>query len=212
MNPKQLHYEALANTVIKNLEKRQIGGYYCSNIEEAEKKAFSWLTEHCTVSFGGSMTLEDTGMLTALRHDPNIRLIDRSTAGSPDEVKSVYHEALSADFYFTSANAITADGQIVNVDGTGNRVAAFIYGPEHVIVMAGMNKVVPTLEAALSRVHNTAAPMNCQRLHRATPCFATGVCTDCLSPDCICAQTVITRRSQVPGRIRVILIGEDLGY
>ena len=82
MNPKQLHYEALANTVIKNLEKRQIGGYYCSNVEEAEKKAFSWLTEHCTVSFGGSMTLEDTGMLTALRHDPNSNIL-RSGA-SPD--------------------------------------------------------------------------------------------------------------------------------
>lgn len=212
MNPKQMHYETLAHTIIKNLEKRRMEGCYCATVEEAEKKAFSYLTEGCTVSFGGSMTLEDTGMLTALRHDPNIRLIDRAAATSPEETKRMFHDALSADFYFMSTNAITVDGELVNIDGNGNRVAALIYGPEYVIVMAGMNKVSANVEEALSRVHSTATPMNCKRLNKKTPCSATGVCSDCLSPDCICNQVVITRRSGIEGRIKVILIGEELGY
>lgn len=212
MNPKQMHYETLANTVIKNLQKRRMEGCYCATVEEAEKKAFSYLTEGCTVSFGGSMTLEDTGMLTALRHDPGIHLIDRATATSPEETKKLFHDALSADFYFMSTNAITTDGELVNIDGNGNRVAALIYGPEYVIVMAGMNKVAANVEEALSRVHNTATPMNCKRLNKQTPCSTTGVCSDCLSPDCICNQVVITRRSGIEGRIKVILIGEELGY
>lgn len=212
MNPKEMHYETLANTIIKNLEKRQIEGCYCSTIEEAEKKAFSYLTPGCTVSYGGSMTLIDTGMLTALQHDPNITLLDRSTAKNIEETKKIYHDALSADFYFMSTNAITADGELVNIDGTGNRAAALIYGPENVIVMAGMNKVAANVEEALSRVHNTTAPMNCQRLSKTTPCSATGICADCLSPDCICNQVVVTRRSGIKNRIKVILIGEELGY
>lgn len=212
MNPKQSHYETLANTIIKNLAKRRIEGCYCATIEDAEKKAFSYLTENCTVSFGGSMTLEDTGMLTALRHDPNIHLIDRATASTPEEAKKMYHDALSADFYFMSTNAITVDGELVNIDGNGNRVAALIYGPENVIIMAGMNKVSANVEEALSRIHNTATPMNSHRLNKKTPCSATGVCADCLSPDCICNQVVITRRSGIEGRIKVILIGEELGY
>lgn len=212
MNPKKKHYEVLADTIIKNLRKRRMEGCYCPTVEEAEKKAFSYLTQNASVSFGGSMTLEDTDMLTALRHDPGIHLIDRSKAKTPEEIKQLYHEALSADFYFMSTNAITVEGELVNIDGTGNRVAALIYGPEHVIVMAGMNKVAANVDEALSRVHNTATPMNCQRLSKKTPCSVTGVCADCLSPDCICNQVVITRRSGVEGRIKVILIGEELGY
>lgn len=212
MNPKDKHYEALANTVIKNLEKRQIEACYCATIEDAEKKAFAYLTPGCTVSFGGSMTLDEIGMLTALRYDPNITLLDRATAATPEEAKDIFHKALSADFYFMSTNAITADGELVNIDGTGNRVAALIYGPENVIIMAGMNKIVPDVEEAVLRVHNTAAPMNCQRLDRNTPCASTGICADCLSSDCICNQVVITRRSGIPGRIKVILIGQEFGY
>ena len=207
---KSKYHETLAATVIKNLEKRQMEGYYCPTVEDAEKLAFSFLKDGQTVSFGGSMTLEDTGMLTALRHDPGITLLDRAQAKTPEETKKIYHDALSSDFYFMSTNAITKDGELVNIDG--NRVAALIYGPEHVIVMAGMNKVAANVDEALSRVHGTATPMNCKRLGKNTPCSATGVCSDCLSPDCICNQVVITRRSGIEGRIKVILIGEELGY
>ena len=212
MDSKKLHYEILADTIIKNLAKRRMEGCYCSTVEEAEKKAFSYLSDGCTVSYGGSMTLEETGMLTALRHNPNITLIDRATAKNPEETKKIYHDALSADFYFMSTNAITTDGELVNIDGTGNRVSALIYGPENVIVMAGMNKVAVNVDEALSRVRNIASPQNALRLSKKTPCTATGVCADCLSPDCICSQVVVTRRSGIENRIKVILIGEDLGY
>lgn len=211
-NPRQIYYEKQADTIIQNLQKRQIEGFYAPTVEDAEKKVFSYLTENSSVAFGGSMTLDETGLLTALRHDPNIRLIDRAAASTPEEVKQVYHDALSADFYLMSTNAITISGELVNIDGTGNRVAALIYGPEHVIILAGMNKVSANIEEAVSRVRNTATPINCERLHKNTPCAATGACADCLSPDCICNQIAITRRSGVPGRIKVILIGEALGY
>lgn len=210
--PRSMYYKTLADTVIKNLEKRRMEGFYFPTVEEAEKKIFSYFTEGCSVSFGGSMTLDETGMLTALRHDPNIRLIDRAAAKTPEETKKLYHEALHADFYLMSTNAITASGELVNIDGTGNRVAALIYGPENVIILAGMNKVAANVEEALSRVHNVATPMNCKRLNKNTPCAATGICADCLSPDCICNQVVITRRSGIAGRIKIILIGEELGY
>lgn len=212
MNPKQMHYETLAQTLIKNFKKRRIEACYCATAEEAKEKALSFLPAGCTAAFGGSMTLEETGTLAALRARGDITLLDRAAAKSPDEAKRLYHDALSADYYFMSANAITIDGELVNIDGTGNRVAALIYGPEHVIVMAGMNKISANVEEALSRVHNTATPMNCKRLGKNTPCAATGVCADCLSPDCICNQVVITRRSGIEGRIKVILIGEACGY
>lgn len=212
MNPKQSHYKALAATVIKNLEKRRMEGVYCDTIEEAKEKALSYLIPGCSVSFGGSMTLDETGILASLRERSDISLIDRAKATTPEETKKAFHDALSADYYFMSTNAITADGELVNIDGNGNRVAALIYGPEYVIVVAGMNKVVSNVEEAVSRVHNTATPMNCQRLGKKTPCAATGVCADCLSPDCICNQIVITRRSGLEKRIKVILVGEELGY
>ena len=111
-----------------------------------------------------------------------------------------------------STNAITTNGELVNIDGTGNRVAALIYGPETVIILAGMNKIAANVDEALSRVHNVATAQNCIRLGKKTPCAITGVCADCLSPDCICNQVVITRRSGIKGRIKVLLIGESFGY
>lgn len=212
MNPKQKHYETLANTITKNLAKRRMEGSYCATIEEAVAKAESYLTNGASVSFGGSVTLEETGMLNALRSNKSIQLIDRATATTPEESKKIMHNALSADFYFMSTNAITIDGELVNIDGNGNRLAALIYGPENVIIIAGMNKVAANVEEAISRVHAYAAPPNCQRLDRKTPCAATGVCGNCLSPDCICCHTVVTRFSRFENRIKVILVGEELGY
>lgn len=212
MDSKKMHYELLANTIIKNLAKRRMEGCYCPTAEEAKKKALSYLTPGCSVSYGGSMTLEETGMLHVLRHTPDITFLDRATAQNPEETKRIYHDALSADFYFMSTNAITTDGELVNIDGTGNRVSALIYGPEHVIVMAGMNKAAASVGEALSRVRNTASPQNALRLDKKTPCAVNGTCSDCLSPDCICSQVVVTRRSGILNRIKVILIGEELGY
>ncbi len=212
MTPTERYYEQLAKTTMKNLEKRQIEAHYCSNSAQAVTLASELVQPDSVVSFGGSMTLAETGMLDALRNRTDLTLLDRSKAGSEEEVREIYHKALSSDYFFMSSNAISATGHLVNIDGTGNRLAALIYGPSNVIILAGMNKVTPTLEEAISRVRHTASPINAVRLDRDTPCTLSGTCSDCLSPDCICAQTVITRRSNIPNRIKVILIGEQLGF
>lgn len=206
------YYQITANSVIANMKKRQINGYYCATSKEAITLANQLIKDAKTVSYGGSMTLTETGMMTALKENPKIQLIDRSLAKTPEETQQMYHDALSCDAYFMSSNAITHSGELVNIDGTGNRLAALIYGPKKVIILAGMNKVCPNETEALSRVHNVATPQNCIRLNKKTPCAATGACMDCLSPDCICNQVVITRRSGDASRIHVILIGENLGY
>lgn len=212
MEPKQSFYETQAKTIIKQLEKRRMEGRYCPTREDAVKTAMALTAADTAVSFGGSMTLAETGILDALRQRDDIRLIDRSLAKTPEEIKQAYRSSFSAHTYFMSTNAITLDGQLVNVDGNGNRVAALIYGPDQVIVVAGMNKVAATIDDALRRVRNIASPPNCIRLHKNTPCAATGMCAECLGDDCICSQTVITRRSGIVGRIKILLVGEELGY
>ena len=211
MNFKKEYYKNLANTVLKGFEKRFMEGYYCDSSEEAKKLALSLVSEGSTVSFGGSVTLDETGVLTELRAREDITLFDRATATTPEENKKIMHEALSCDYYFMSSNAITTDGELVNIDGNGNRVAALIYGPENVIIIAGMNKIVRNVEEGISRTRNVAAPPNCIRLNKNTPCAANGVCGNCLK-ETICDQIVITRASRVPNRIKVILVGEELGF
>lgn len=212
MGVREQYNEKLAETVIRNLEKRQMAAFYCPSAAEARDMALAFVKEGNSVSFGGSMTLEETGILEALRNRGDIRLIDRANARNAQEMKQVYRDALSADCYFMSTNALTEDGELVNIDGNGNRLAALIYGPDQVIIVTGLNKVVPTVEDAVRRVRHTATPLNCIRLNRNTPCASTGTCADCLAPDCICNQVVITRRSGNPDRIKVILVGEALGY
>ncbi len=212
MTPSETYYENLAKTTMKNLEKRHFECHYCKTAQEAVKLASELVPSDSTVSFGGSMTLAESGMADILKQRSDITLLDRSKAGSPEEVKEIYHKSLNADYYFMSSNAITVEGELVNIDGTGNRVGALIYGPEHVIILSGMNKISPSLKEAVSRVKNVASPLNANRLSRNTPCAATGLCSDCLSPDCICSHTVITRKSAPEKRIKIILIGEPLGY
>ena len=211
MNPKKTYYKNLAQTIIKGMEKRHMEAYYCETCEEAKALALSLVPAESTVSFGGSVTLNETGVLTALRERNDITMYDRDTANGPEEMKKIMHDALSCDYYFMSSNAITHDGELVNIDGNGNRVAALIYGPENVIVIAGMNKVVKTVDEGIDRTRNVAAPPNCVRLNKNTPCAANGVCGNCLA-DTICDQIVITRASRVPKRLKVILVGEELGF
>ena len=206
------YYEKLAATVISNLNKRQIEGHYCPTSRDAVKMALSLLPQNASVGFGGSVTLTQTGMLDALKAEPSIRLLDREAAKTAEEKEEIFRSHFHTDAYFMSSNAITTDGELVNIDGSGNRVAALIFGPKEVIILAGMNKIVPSVEEAVNRVRNTATPPNCIRLDKQTPCAATGTCGNCLSPDCICNQIVVTRRSGKPGRIKVLLIGETLGF
>lgn len=209
--PKTNFYEVQAATIIKNLAKRNMDGYYCPDAASAVTLALSLIPEGSSIGWGGSMTLNETGLMDALKEHA-YTLIDRSTASTPEECQQIYAKTVLADYYLMSTNAITLDGQLVNIDGTGNRVACLIHGPEHVLVLAGMNKVCTDVESAMKRVKNCAAPPNTVRLSCKTPCAVTGTCGDCLSPETICCQEVVTRYSRIPGRITVILIGEEYGY
>lgn len=211
MTPKQKYYENVAATIIQNLEKRQMEGYYCQTAADAVQKALELMPEGSSVSWGGSRTLDEIGMRDALRLG-NYQVINRESARGSEEERKMYGEICCSDFFLMSTNAITLDGELVNIDGRANRVAFLCFGPENVVILAGMNKIVSDVESGLKRVRNIAAPPNTVRLNKNTPCAVTGKCGDCLSPDCICSQIVITRRSGTPGRIKVILIGEELGF
>lgn len=211
MSPKEQYYENLANTVMKNLNKRGFESCYAATKEEALKKAVSYLKKGTTAAFGGSMTLAEIGFPEALKAS-EATFLDRFAGKTDAERDEIFSKIAVCDYYFMSTNAITIDGQLVNIDGTGNRIASLIHGPKNVIIITGMNKVCPDVESAYQRVKLSAAPPNTVRLNKNTPCAMTGKCGDCLSPDCICTHTVITRRSNIPNRIKIILVGEELGY
>lgn len=211
MSPKEIANQNLANTIIKNMAKKNMEGYYCATSAEAVEKALSLMPEGASVTWGGSMTLTECGLMDALK-TANYELIDRDTAKTPEDSRLMYAKQVMADYYLMSSNAITIDGELLNIDGRANRVSCLCWGPQNVIIIAGMNKVCSDVESAVQRVRNFAAPPNCVRLNRNTPCTQTGKCGDCYSPDCICSQVLITRRSSTPNRIKVILVGEELGY
>ena len=209
--PKERYYENVANTIIKNMEKRQIEGYYCPDKKSALKKALELIPKGASIGWGGSVTLSETGLMDAIQNG-DYKIIDRDTAKNLEEQRKIYGEICMSDVFLMGTNAITLDGELINIDGRGNRVSFLCYGPQNVIILAGMNKVVTDIDSGLKRVRNIASPPNTIRLNRKTPCAITGKCEDCYSPDCICGQFVVTRRSGVPNRIKVILIGEELGY
>lgn len=211
MSAKKTYYENLADSLIEKFNKRGIEGYYCDNGEEALLMAKRFLTPGCSISWGGSQTIEEIGLLSEL-HNSDYILYDRSTAHTPEEKSLMYSKIVTSDYYFMSSNAITLDGQLVNIDGAGNRVACLITGPKNVIIIAGMNKIVTDVNTGIERVRNMASPPNTVRLDLDTPCAELGRCTNCLVEDCICCEIVITRKSRIPGRIKVILVGEVLGY
>ncbi|MDY4835012.1 MAG: lactate utilization protein [Frisingicoccus sp.] len=211
MNPKKKFYETAAETLIKNLDKRGMEAYYVDNKDDALKMALRFVTPGSSVSWGGSMSINEIGLIPALKAW-DCTVLDRSVPKTEEEKKEFFGKVAVCDYYFMSTNAITMDGELVNIDGTGNRVASLIFGPSNVVIIAGMNKVADNLESAVDRARNTAAPMNTIRLDRKTPCTQVGRCMDCMSPDCICNQFVVTRRSTPAGRIKIILVGEELGY
>ncbi len=211
MSAKTTYYENLADSLIGKFNKRGIEGYYCENADEALLMAKRFLTPGCSISWGGSETLEEIGLIDYLKESDYI-LYDRHTAKTPEESTMMYSKIVTADYFFMSSNAITLDGQLVNIDGRGNRVACLITGPKNVIIIAGMNKIVTDVDTGIERVRNMAAPPNNIRLNKKTPCAESGKCANCLVDDCICCEIVITRKSQIPGRIKVILVGEELGY
>lgn len=206
-----LRNQLLGETLVKKLTQRGFGAYYCADKNAALAKALELIPTEDVVSWGGSVTIKEVGLLEAIkRRNP---VIDRDTAADAVEKTELMRRALLCDTYLMSANAISKDGQLVNIDGNGNRVAALIYGPKQVIVIAGMNKVAGTLEGALDRARNVAAPINAARFAGLpTPCAKTGACAECALAQSICSQVVITRTCRAPQRIKVILVGESLGF
>lgn len=192
------------------LNKRHFEAYYVSNKEDAVAKVLELIPKNHSVAWGGTMTMDQLGLKEKLSA-AGYSLIDRDAAKSPEEREEVMHKALNCGSFIMSSNAITEDGQLFNIDGKGNRVAALIYGPENVIIIAGMNKVVQDMDAAYDRVRGYAAPANAQRFDLDTPCKKIGECADCLSASTICTQFVQTRICKPAGRIKVVLIGEELG-
>jgi L-lactate utilization protein LutB len=211
MTPQEQRNELLAKTIIKNLKRRHIEGFYCPSGEEAVKKVSELIADGSTVTWGGTMTVRDLGIPEHLKSRGTLEVIDRDLAETLEERQAMYLRAFSADVYLSSANAISEDGVIVNIDGAGNRVAAITWGPKKVIFVIGLNKVTQTVEAALSRARGTASPINSARFDIKTPCKADGVCHNCNSPECICNYVHFLRNSP-KGRHTVILVGENLGY
>ena len=205
------YYAKRGEVLVQNLKKRHFDAYYCDTKEQALEKALKLIPENAVVGWGGAMTCQQIGLMDAMRSG-SYRVIDRDKCTTPEERDNAYKDCFRADVFLTGANALSLDGQMVNIDGNGNRVGAICYGPDTVLVVAGMNKVEDTLEAAITRARTVAAPLNKQRFPNQTPCEVTGTCGDCKSEGCICNQILVTRHCRPAGRIKFILVGEDLGF
>ena len=199
--------ELLAQTVIKGLKSRNMSGYYAADKEEAVKLALELIPEGSSIAMGGCMSAQEIGLIQVLE-DGNYNYIDRAKLAPREGLLDAY----DADIFLSSANAITSDGIMVNIDGNSNRVSCIAQGPRKVVFIVGMNKVCPDLDDAMKRARNVAAPANAQRFDVKTPCKETGKCFDCKSPDTICCQFLITRYSRHEGRIHVILVNDNLGF
>ncbi|NCB92525.1 MAG: lactate utilization protein [Clostridia bacterium] len=211
MSFKSESFSQAAQTVSKRMEARGFSCFYCEDKAAIAAKINELMPSGSSVTWGGSESLVEAGIIDMV-HSRDYEVIDRKSASTPEEARALYGRIVCADYFLTSTNAFTLDGELVNVDGNGNRVACLISGPSHVIVVASMNKLCVNVGDAIRRIHTHAAPPNAIRVGANTPCSKTGICADCLSPDCICCQTVVTRKSRQPGRIIVILTGEPLGF
>lgn len=210
---KAVFYKNQATSIINKLKARKMEGYYCENMEEAKTLLLDLIAKggtKKTISYGGSMTIDDSDIKDRIV-DAGHELIIRENYKTPEEIKECKAKTVNSDVFLMSTNAITLDGELINIDGRGNRVSYLIYGPDEVIIVAGMNKVVSNVDDGIRRVRNFATPPNTVRLERNTPCATTGQCANCLA-ESICCQIVVTRVSMIPNRIKVILVGEELGY
>ena len=200
--------ELLAQKVIKGLASRNMTGYYAATKEEAVKKALELIPEGSSVTMGGAMSAHEIGLVDVLK-EGNYNFIDRDQY---EDKRAAILAAYDADVFLASANAMTEDGVIVNIDGNSNRVSAIAQGPKKVVFIVGMNKICDDVDGAMKRARNVAAPINAQRFGLQTPCSKTGSCMNCKSPDTICCQILITRFSRHEGRIHVILVNDNLGF
>lgn len=213
MTPKEKRNALLAEKLVGNLKQRHYEAFFCPTAQEAVEKITGMIPEGSSVTWGGSMTIRDMGLTKALHNKEGLDIWDRDLAPSREEAQEIYRRAFYADYYLSSVNAMSEDGEIVNIDGNGNRVAAITFGPKRVILVVGINKVAQNLDAAISRARSLAAPANMMRFADLnTPCKNDGMCHDCKSPDSICNYIQIMRNSHPVGRHIVVIVGEELGY
>jgi L-lactate utilization protein LutB len=211
LEPIQIRYNKLGPKVAENLAKRGFDSWYFEKTEDALAKLYALVPAGHSVAWGGSLTIDGLGVQAELGKR-GCTLIDRDKAPTPEKRAEAQHQAFFADTFLGGANAISENGEIVNIDGMGNRAAAYIYGPKQVVLLVGMNKVVKSLDDAMTRARTIAGPLNMQRFgDKNTPCSKTGACGNCAGEDCICSYITIMRLSKPAGRIKVILVGKDLG-
>ena len=210
--PYEVRNRRLGETVVKNFERRGFEACYVETAAEAKEKALSYIKKDDVIAWGGSMSAEECGLLPELRSGNYPNIIDRDTAKDMDERMDLMRKALLSDVYIGGANGISEDGQIVNIDGNGNRVAAMTFGPKSVIVIASLDKVAKTAEDAMARARMIAAPVNVTRFPYDTPCQKTGTCVNCLAAQSVCNYFQVIRRCNPPKKIKVILVGEKLGF
>lgn len=204
--------ECRINKTIKALEANRMNGYLVNSREELINKIEELTNKGDLVACGGSMSLFEAGVIEHLRSG-RYKFLDRYKEGlKSEDIKNIFRETFSADVFFTSANAITENGEIYNVDGNGNRVAAMLYGPDKVIIVAGYNKIVGDLDEAIKRNRMISAPANAKRLDKKTPCAKVGFCMDCKSPERLCREYTLIRSQSNSDRIHVIFLNEELGY
>jgi len=213
MDPNVKWYnEKMIEKVADNLRAKNYEVYCVENRQEAKNKILELIEEGSTIGLGGSASLNEIEIIPELRCE-KYKLLDRYKPGlTPEETQDIFRKSFFADFYLTGTNAITMQGELVNMDYTANRVGALMFGPKKVIIVAGYNKIVADIDQAINRVRKYAAPINAKRLNRKTPCAVTGQCADCSSPDRICSNLVVTYKQNKPGRGIVILVGEELGF
>jgi hypothetical protein len=215
-NPVDNYWRTRLNDLKNILEENNFEVYVAGVAAAAKDIVFNTIIPRVapkTVSWGGSVTLGETGIQEALLNYPGIEKLDPYAPGlSGEDAYEVRRQALLCDLFFTGSNAVTEDGHLVNLDGIGNRVTALNFGPRNVVVVVGRNKIVPGLEEAMQRIRNYVAPINVMRLDKKTPCLSTSVCQDCCSPDRICNVWTITEKSFPEKRIKVILVNQDFGY
>jgi hypothetical protein len=205
--------QKVAEKIIEQLDKRGMEGSYAVNAAQARDEVIAMIPHGSTVYRCGSVTADSMDLWPRIARIPGVEVIDPFQPGlSFEDSLEPRRKGLLADVMITSTNSITQDGKLVNVDGTGNRVAAMIFGPKKVILIAGMNKVVPDLETAMARAKHYSGPVNAMRMNIPTPCAENGICVDCKAPARICNIWSIIERQRIKGRIHVKLVGESLGY
>lgn len=204
--------EMKINRTIEALKKNNMNGYYAKNRDEVIELIKDIVKEGSKVAVGGSETLSELGILEHLRSG-RYDFLDRYKEGlTREEVTNIFKQSFLADAYLSSCNAITENGELYNVDGNGNRVAAMLYGPDKVIVICGVNKIVKDVDEAIKRNREISAPMNAKRLNKKTPCTKVGYCMNCNSPERICNEYTLIKKQRSSERMHVIFLNENLGY